>query len=82
MEFRTTVDGIPCICRVIAYAPAKPWKQHTFPGAGPGDCDPPEDEDFDYEILDRKGYPASWLERKLDHNDERRFIQEFKENLD
>lgn len=81
MEIETTVDGIPCICNVLTYAPARPWKQHTFRGAGPGDCDPPEDEDFEYEILDRKGYSAPWLERKVDHNDVSRFIKEFKSSI-
>ena len=75
MEIETNVDGIPCICNVLAYVPARPWKQHTFAGAGTGDCDPPEDEEFDYEILDRKGYPAPWLERKISSEDEARFIQ-------
>lgn len=81
-EFQTTVAGIPCICLVESYVSAKPWKQHTFRGAGPGDCDPPQDEEFEYHILDRKGYPAPWLEEKLDPDDNARLLQEFKEGDD
>jgi hypothetical protein len=32
---------MPCGVVVTDYVAARPWKQHTFAGAGPGDCDPP-----------------------------------------
>lgn len=37
---------------VMLYRPAKPWRQHTFKGAGPGDCDPPEEEELEYQAWD------------------------------
>lgn len=72
MEFHTQIEGIPCICRVTHYSPATPMK-----GAGYGDCDPPEEEEFDFEILDRKGYRACWLERKVDEHVEFRLCHEY-----
>jgi hypothetical protein len=32
-------------------------------GSGMGDCEPPEPEEFEYQLLDRKGYRAEWLDR-------------------
>ena len=64
-DFETTVAGIPCGVVITDYVAAKPWKQHTFAGAGPGDCDPPEDEDVEWRLVDGDGYPAAWLEDKM-----------------
>lgn len=72
MEFHTQIDGIPCICKVTHYSPAKPMT-----GTGYGDCDPPEEEEFTFEILDRKGYRAYWLERKVDTHVEFRLQHEY-----
>jgi hypothetical protein len=68
-DFETTVAGIPCGVVVTDYVAARPWKQHTFAGAGPGDCDPPEYEDVEWRLVDSKGYPAAWLEKKMNDND-------------
>ena len=75
--FESTVAGIPCRIEVTHYVGPTDWRQHTFAGAGPGDCDPPQDEEFEYQVLDRKGYPAPWLERKLTHEDAQRFLTEY-----
>ena len=64
-DFVTTVAGIPCGVVVTDYVAARPWKQHTFAGAGPGDCDPPEYEDVEWRLVDGDGYPAAWLEDKM-----------------
>ena len=68
-DFETTIAGIPCGIKVTAYSPGKPWRQHTFKGAGPGDCDPPEPAECEFLVLDRKGYEAPWLEKKMTHAD-------------
>jgi len=65
-DFETTVAGIPCGVVITSYSGARPWRQHTFSGAGPGDCDPPEYEDVEWRLVDSKGYPAAWLEAVLD----------------
>lgn len=61
-EIEFTLAGIPCLIGVIYYNCVK----------GSGRYDAPSDIDYygytelDYDILDRKGYRARWLERKLD----------------
>jgi len=65
IDVHINVAGIPAGAHIISYTGAKPWKQHTFPGAGPGDCDPPEYEEVEYEVLDSKGYLAPWLVDKI-----------------
>ena len=74
MEFTTTVGGIPCICRVTDYQEGKPWSQDKH-----GELSPPEDEVFEFDILDRKRYPAAWLEKKLTDKDRERIFEEFQE---
>jgi len=68
-DFVTIVAGIPCGVVVTDYVAARPWKQHTFAGAGPGDCDPPEYEEVEWWLVDSKGYPAGWLEDKMNDDD-------------
>jgi hypothetical protein len=68
-DFETTVAGIPCEVVITSYSGARPWRQHTFSGAGPGDCDPPEYEEVEWLLVDSKGYPAEWLEEKMNDND-------------
>ncbi len=60
MIFDTRVNGIPCQCNVTFYSPAVPMR---ITGSGQGDADPPEDSEFDFEILDRRNRKAPWLER-------------------
>lgn len=74
MQFQTKVAGIPCQCRVLAYSPGSPMR---ITGSGFGDAEPPEHEEFDFEILDRKGYKASWLKKKLTPEDEARLLEEY-----
>ena len=64
-DFETTVAGIPCGVVITSYVGARPFRQHTFAGAGPGDCDPPEYEDVEWRLVDGDGYPAGWLEDKM-----------------
>lgn len=62
MIFPTRVAGIPCQCEVQSYYPSRPM---VITGTGYGDADPPEDEEFEFRLLDINGYPAPWLENKL-----------------
>lgn len=72
--FTTKVSGIPCQCRVYHYAPGVPMLVY---GPGNGDALPPESEEFDYVLLDRKGYRAEWLEKKLTPQDDIRLMNEY-----
>jgi hypothetical protein len=55
MKFPTTVNGIPCLCHVLHYSP----------GTKATLIDPASDGDFEFELLDRKGRRAKWLDRYI-----------------
>jgi hypothetical protein len=54
-QFEIRVCGIPCIMQVTSY---EPYQSATH--------DSPAEGDIEFELLDRKGYKASWLEKKAD----------------
>ena len=62
-----TLHGIPCLIGVLEYDYQPPSKRSAHL------CDSDWDyygyEEMDYEILDRKGYYAKWLERKINNSD-------------
>ena len=62
--FNTTCCGVPCIVRVLS------WERYTagYISGAPESCYPPEGGYGDWEILDRKGKKAIWLEKKLEKN--------------
>ena len=60
-EFETRVCGIPCIVRVKYYEVYIPAKV----SGPPEHCYPEEGGEGEWEILDRRGKPAPWLERKM-----------------
>lgn len=70
MIFDSRVCGIPCQIEVTYYVnePARLFGR-------PEDCYPAE-FDVEYNILDRKGYRAEWLERKVKPSDEQKIIDE------
>lgn len=75
MKFKTTVQGIPCICEVLVYIdePAQIW--------GPPELCHPGEFEFEYQLLDQKGYRAEWLERKITDEDDQRIFEEFQNEL-
>ena len=55
-EIESNVEGIPCLIGIIGY-----------------DGSIGEDSGYsEWDVLDRKGYGAAWLARKLDANDRAR----------
>lgn len=60
-EIETTVAGIPCFIGVTDYEPY----QAAYISGPPENCYPSEGGHGDYILLDRKGYRAKWLERKI-----------------
>ena len=80
MQFETQVAGIPCICNVVDYINVPPWKgsAHTCPSSD----DYYGYTEFDFEILDRKGYKAKWLEKKLKKEDKDRLLEELQLEMD
>ena len=60
------VHGVPCYAKVVSY-----YEGHLGIYRGkPEDREPEEPATVELIILDRKGYPAPWLEAKL-NTDER-----------
>lgn len=60
-EIEARVAGIPCIIAVTDYEGYKP----AYISGPPENCYPSEGGYGDYVLLDRKGYRAQWLERKV-----------------
>ena len=56
------ISGIPCFVDVTSYHKGRPMR---ITGSGFGDADPPEPAEVEYEVYDRKGYRAHWLEAKI-----------------
>lgn len=54
------VQGIPAQARLLSYSPFRDGRR-----GHPDSWLPDEPEYLEYEILDRRGYSAPWLERKL-----------------
>ena len=75
MIFTTKIAGIPCQCEVTFHMPASPMR---ITGTGFGDAEPPEYEEFEFTVLDRKGYKAPWLQHKLTSADASRLTEEAK----
>lgn len=70
--FESTIAGIPCQIEIENFQPIIPAKL----SGPPEDCYPEEGGEVEYSVLDRRGYPAPWLERKLTRADEQRIEQE------
>lgn len=68
----TRISGIPCQIEVTSYYPGRPARLHGHPDTWA----PPEYEEISFQVLDRRGRPAPWLEAKLDDADRRRIERE------
>jgi hypothetical protein len=73
MIFDTTVNGIPCQCQVIHYKPEVPAQLL----GRPENCYPSEGAEFEFEILDRKGRRAAWLDKYVNDKVAQRMSEEF-----
>ena len=73
-QFASNVCGIPCIIRVDNYFKQRAWSGSAY------NCQSDWDyygyEELEYSVLDRKGYPAAWLERKLTPKERSRITEE------
>lgn len=58
-----TLSGIPCQIAVTDFRSVRPWR--GSPQTCPSAADYYGYTEYDYTILDRKGYPAPWLSRKI-----------------
>lgn len=80
-DFWSCIQGIPCQIRITDYSPGCAG---DHPGMGPpmsyASIQAPEPEDWDYEVYDRKGYRARWLEDRISSADEDRITEDFHEH--
>ena len=66
-EINTHIAGIPCQILITSYTcqkPLGPRADSDYDCYGYSDCE--------YTVLDRKGYRAEWLERKMTDADRKR----------
>ena len=75
MNIASTVAGIPCLIDYQVYGKYVPAKTD----ADPNSCYEAEYPDVDFTVLDRKGYPAPWLEKKLTDDETNRIEHEILE---
>jgi hypothetical protein len=73
MEIETRVAGIPCCARLTHFYGGDPGRLF----GPPEHCYPPEPQEMDWTILDRRGRPAPWLERKMTDQDVDRIADQF-----
>lgn len=62
-DLETTVAGIPCGAVVIDITVVAPWRGSAY--SCPSDLDYYGFEEVDFRLVDRKGYQADWLEKKM-----------------
>ncbi len=72
----TRISGIPCIVEITSYYPSTPMKWFRD-----GTCLPPQYEELEFSVMDRKGRIAPWLERKLDDQDRSRIEEELRKQM-
>lgn len=69
-DFTTRVHGIPCGVVIGEVTPGHPGTRDRFAQgmlAEPGT--PPEPSEAEFQLTDRKGYRARWLENLMDHDE-------------
>ena len=76
-EIESRVAGIPCIIRVTNFESVR----GSYSYNAPSDMDYYGYTESEWEVLDRNGRPAAWLERKLTDADRSRIDQEIEEAM-
>ena len=75
---QTRIAGIPCIVNLVSvvgqFSPAVISKDPDY-------CHEAEYPEVTFQVCDRKGYPAPWLERKLTCEEASRIESELLEEL-
>jgi len=73
-EVESNIQGIPCIIGISSYVNV-PGNPYTWDS----DVDYYGYEEMDWGVMDRKGYAAPWLEKKLNDGDRDRIEREISE---
>ena len=77
-EIDTHIQGIPCQIKITSY-----FRQKPLGPRADSDVDARGYTDAEYTVLDREGYPAPWLDRKITDADNIRILElidAYKEN--
>lgn len=81
MLFSTRIRGIPCQVDVTQYVPPLPMRH-----VGNGEYDPPEPEQFEFEVYSTRGKPIPWLKElvndRIEEQLKAQFLQECTEERD
>ena len=77
-DFDSHIQGIPCQVLVTHFHHQPPWRGSAW--TAPSSDDYYGYTEVEFEILDRRGYPAPWLERKMTERDRERIEQEVIDN--
>lgn len=78
-QFISKVHGIPCIIRVDHYFKQPAWNGSAW--VCNSDMDYSGYEEVQYTVLDRKGYKAAWLARKITPKDHARIRKEISDAM-
>ena len=70
----TFIQGIPCKVGITYFFEQKPFQGSVY--NCPSDMDWYGYQEWEYDVLDSKGYPAPWLERKMDDHDNQRIDED------
>jgi len=76
-EIESRVAGIPCLIGVTHFDSV----QGSYSYNAPSDMDYYGYTESEWDVLDRRGRPAAWLERKLTDDDRQRIEQEIAEAM-
>lgn len=76
-EIESRVAGIPCLIGVSHFACVR--GSYSYNAAS--DMDYYGYSESEWDVLDRRGRPAAWLERKLTDDDRQRIEQEIAEAM-
>lgn len=74
MQINSQIQGIPCLIEVTTFNVVKPWKGSPF--TCPSSDDYYGYTEVEFNVLDRKGYKATWLECKMTDKDIARIKEE------
>lgn len=69
-DIDTHIQGIPCGIVITCY-----HRQRPLGPRADSDYDCYGYTDAEYTVLDREGYPALWLERKIKEDDNERILE-------
>lgn len=73
MTFASRIAGIPCLIEVTHYHREEPrgyWASNDVDARGYTECE--------FNVLDQRGRPAAWLERKVTDADRTRIVKELR----